>query len=236
MASAELQHISIIIPVLNEEGCLGVLLPHISKHSAMQGALEVLVVDGGSTDRTVAVAKAHGAKVVLGEKGRAKQMNLGAQKATGNILYFLHVDTLPPPHFDAQIVKAVQGGHQAGCFRMKFDDDSPFLRFFGWCTRINLLICRGGDQSLFICRALFTELGGFDAAYTVYEDNEFIGRVYQRVPFKIVPSTVTTSARRYRKKGVIRLQFHFGIIHLKHFLGYPPQALYGHYSKYCALN
>lgn len=233
MASEQKEHISIIIPVLNEEAYLGLVLQQISGESAHQGALEVLVVDGGSTDQTVAVAKANGAKVVHSEKGRAKQMNLGAQQASGSILYFLHVDTLPPPHFDAHILKAVQEGHQAGCFRMRFDDDRPFLRFFGWCTRINLLICRGGDQSLFIRSTLFAELGGFDTAYTVYEDNEFIGRIYKRVPFKVLPSRVTTSARRYRKKGMVRLQFHFGIIHLKHFLGAGPETLQAHYRNYC---
>jgi rSAM/selenodomain-associated transferase 2 len=234
MTSKQRDQISVIIPVLNEQEYMHHIFKHITQQKSKDGLLEIVVVDGGSTDQTVAVAKEYGAKVVQGQKGRAKQMNLGARVASGGILYFLHVDTLPPTHFDTSILTAIQEGHKAGCFQMRFDQDSNFLKFFGWCTRINLRVCRGGDQSLFISRSFFEELDGFNESYVIYEDNEFIGRIYRRTPFKILPDRVITSARRYREKGMVRLQFHFAMIHIKHFLGAPPEELHAYYRKHCS--
>lgn len=116
---------------------------------------------------------------------------------------------------------------------MRFDSPSLFLRFFGWCTRLNWRICRGGDQSLFIKKDLFVKMGGFNASYNIYEDNAFIGRLYDSGTFTILPQKVITSARRYESLGMVRLQWHYAIIHLKHFLGATPEALYRYYQKHC---
>ena len=231
----EVPNISIIIPVLNEEDYIQRVLATILENTRTDHVKEILVVDGGSTDQTVFFAQKFGARVISSEKGRAKQMNWGAKNASGDILYFLHVDSLPPKGFDTQILKVFEKGIRAGCFRLKFDSPSPFLGFFAWCTKINRPICRGGDQSLFVEKELFETLGGFDKNYKVYEDNEFIGRLYKKTPFKVINDYVETSARRYMEKGMVRLQYHFAMIHLKYYLGKGPENLYDYYRKNIAL-
>jgi len=223
--------ISIIIPVLNEESSIVKLLEYIRENSSNANIKEILVVDGGSTDGTKEVASKYDVLILHSEKGRARQMNLGANKAKGKVLYFLHADTFPPKNFDKIILSAVQKGNETGCFRMKFDSDSKFLSFFSWFSRINHKICRGGDQSLFITKELFNTSGGYDESYKIYEDNEFIGRLYNLTNFIILPDQVRTSARKYEQIGKFKLQFYFGIIHLKNYLGADPEQLYRYYKS-----
>ncbi|WP_190809927.1 TIGR04283 family arsenosugar biosynthesis glycosyltransferase [Flagellimonas sp. S3867] len=224
--------ISIIIPVLNEEGFIGDVLQHLGQTSSSFNIKEIICVDGGSTDKTVEVVKAHGGTVLQSKKGRARQMNFGAKHAQGEILYFLHADTLTPKHFDTTILNAIDEGHESGCFRMQFDTKNPILRFFAWLSHINHTLCRGGDQSLFIKRELFELNEGFNEDYLIYEDTEFITRLYRQTKFKVLSEAVITSARKYREKGWVRIQFHFGMIHLKNYLGAGPKELFQYYSKH----
>jgi len=223
--------ISIIIPVLNEEGHIGVLLSYLKHNSNSQNIKEIIVVDGGSRDRTLAIAKEADVKILHSEKGRAKQMNYGAKHAEGDVFYFLHVDTLPPKHFDVDILNSIEENAEAGCFRMKFDSKNKILRIFAWFTRINHKICRGGDQSLFVSKPLFQETKGFNEAYKIYEDTEFISRLYNSTKFTVLPRTVVTSARKYEEKGTVKLQYHFGVIHVKKHLGAGPEELYAYYKR-----
>jgi rSAM/selenodomain-associated transferase 2 len=223
--------ISVIIPVLNESAIIGNTLARIRENSSSRYIEEIIMVDGGSEDGTPEIAVKFGVRVIASEKGRAKQLNKGAQEANGEILYFLHADTVPPKDFDQSILEAVGVGHRVGCFQMRFDSQSRFLGFFAWFTRVNVRLCRGGDQSLFITKTLFNQSGGYNEDYLIFEDNEFIGRLYGMVAFKILPRHVKTSARRYEKRGKVRLQYYFGMIHLKNYLGAGPQQLYDYYRR-----
>lgn len=227
--------ISIIIPVLNEQTYIAPLLTYLRENSSAKNISEILVVDGGSTDDTLEIASDFGAKIGHSEKGRAKQMNVGARHAKGDILYFLHADTFPPKDFDRLILGSIGNGHEAGCFRMKFDTSNGFLSFFSWFSKINHIICRGGDQSLYVTKRLFRKTKGFNEDYIIYEDTEFVGRLYKKSDFKVLSQRVVTSARRYKRKGTVKLQYHFGIIHLKSILGAGPEELHDYYKRKIAI-
>ena len=195
--------ISIVIPVLNEAETIKELLQHISDNALAKSVTEIVVVDGGSDDRSREIVARFSDNSlmniipVISEKGRAKQMNVGAKKSTGSILYFLHADSFPPNGFDSLIISEVEKGNTAGCFRMKFDSNHPVLRVSQWFTRFNFKLCRGGDQSLFVTRNAFDELNGYNESYTIYEDCEFINRIYDKYKFVIINDHLTTSARKY---------------------------------------
>lgn len=223
--------ISIIIPVYNEKVQLPGLLGHLKKVSSGYVA-EIIIVDGESTDGTAEVVNLEKDLIyVKSERGRAVQMNMGAKRATSDILYFLHADSLPPEKFDSLIVEEVERGNKAGCFQMKFDMDHWWLNLMGYFTKVNHISCRGGDQSLFIQKELFDEIGGFNESYKIYEDNEIIGRLYKRKQFTIIKSWLTTSARLYEKMGVWNTQLLFAEIYWKRRLGASAEELYSHYSK-----
>lgn len=223
--------LSIIIPTLNEAQILGSLLKHLRNNSSEKNIREIIVVDGGSNDQTVEIAEAYRTKVIRSKRGRAHQMNVGSAHAAGELLYFLHADTFPPKDFDKIIVAAYHSGKETGCFRMAFDSNNIMLKTFAYLSRINHTLCRGGDQSLFISKSLFRKQRGFNENYLIYEDSEFITRLYRVTNFIVLPQKVTTSARKYREKGWLKVQFHFGMIHLKNYLGAGPEELYAYYSK-----
>jgi len=165
-------------------------------------------------------------------KGRAKQMNLGAKNATGNILYFLHADSFPPKNFDQHIINEIKKGNKAGCFRMQFDSNHWWLKLASWLTQFSWRACRGGDQSQFISKALFDEIGGYDESYIIYEDNILINELYARKEFVVINEKITTSARLYKKHGVWKLQYHFWTIYVKKWFGASADELFAYYKKY----
>ena len=232
--------ISIVIPVLNESENILKLLTHLSEEASAQNITEIIVVDGGSTDETSNLVEDFSEKsnlktfLISSEKGRAKQMNAGAKVATGEILYFLHADSFPPKNFDQYIQTSLNEGADAGSFRMKFDSNHPVLKVSQWFTQFNYKFCRGGDQSLFIKKDVFEQLQGYKESFIIYEDCEFINRIYAGYKFKVINAYLTTSARRYRKNGTAKLQYHFTMIHLKKLFGASPESLSNYYHKHIA--
>lgn len=224
--------ISVIIPVYNEEKTISKLLDYLFEIKNAEITNEIIVVDGGSKDKTIEVLKSFvDVKIFHSEKGRAKQMNFGAKKALSEILYFLHCDTFPPKKFDYDIVNQVQKGKLSGCFKMKFDHNHIVLKASQWFTRFNFQAFRGGDQSLFVEKQLFEKINGFKENLMIYEDNELISRLYKNSKFTVIQKNVTTSTRKYLKNGVWTLQFHFMMIHIKFWLGSSQKKLVAYYKK-----
>ena len=252
--------ISIIIPVFNEAETIGSLLQHLTTNSTATNIVDITVVDGGSTDDTEAIVskfissnnvenavpkvipldtdflKRNLAEtrinLIRSEKGRAKQMNSGAKYAKGTILYFLHADSFPPQNFDQLIINEVKNGQKAGCFRMQFDSNHWWLKTAGWLTQFHWRACRGGDQSQFLTKDLFDEIGGYNESYIIYEDNMLINELYARNQFSVINKKLTTSARLYRKHGIWKLQYHFWTIYVKKWFGASADELLAYYKKY----
>lgn len=220
--------ISIVIPVFNEEKTIASTVEKLQQPEVK----EIIVVDGGSTDMTISVAEQAGCIVIRSDrKGRAYQMNIGAALARSSILYFLHSDTIPPVGFAKKIIYALRQGADYGCFSLNFDEPSRILQFFARFTRLNLKWVRFGDQSLFVKKTLFSKIGGFDQALYVMEDQEIYNRLSKAGQFKLIDDPVQTSARKYRKIGVIKLQIIFSIIYTGYYMGMNQRTLLHFYKK-----
>lgn len=212
-------NISVIIPTFNEEKRLGDLLDYLKKNSG-DSILEVIIADGGSTDRTISITEKHDTNIVrCSRKGRAAQMNEGAEAAMGSVLYFLHADTNPPPYFGTYINQALRNGYPSGCFRLRFDDTHPALKMYGWFTRFPITLFRFGDQSLFVKKELFQKVGGYDESLVVMEDQKIVSKLKKRAEFKVLKQSVITSSRRYKLNGEIWLQIVFTLIVILYYMG-----------------
>lgn len=215
--------ISIIIPVLNEAGIIAKTL-----NSTQTGQnIEIIVSDGGSVDSTAEIAAKAGAKVINSPKGRALQMNSGASQATGEILLFLHADTILSPGYDSMIRQALQQTSTvAGAFELQIDGLDPGLRIIetavNWRSR--WLQMPYGDQAIFMPAKLFQQLGGFPEM-PIMEDFAIIQKLQAKGKINIVQLPVLTSARRWQKKGILKTTIINQLVILGYFLGVPPARL-----------
>jgi rSAM/selenodomain-associated transferase 2 len=217
--SADSATISIIIPVYNEEKAILEQLQYLSGCSR-DFPTEIIVVDGGSTDSTVLKVRGEGFTCLSSSgKGRAIQMNAGARFASGEILYFVHADSKPPKTFQKDIRNCIRRGHESGCYRFAFDSDHPLLKLNSYFTRFNRLMCRGGDQTLFITRPFFDALGGFREDYKIMEDFEFIRRVQNSGSFTIIPKDAVVSSRKYSDNSYLKVNVVNLIVFTMFFLG-----------------
>jgi rSAM/selenodomain-associated transferase 2/rSAM/selenodomain-associated transferase 1 len=229
---ADLEKVSVVIPALNEAS-------HIEHTVAavIQGNTgEILVVDGGSEDETVAKARTAGARVVVSRPGRARQMNAGASRATGNVLVFLHADTRLPSSYLSLVASALRDyGTAAGAFRFAVAEEFPGSKFLEWMTNLRARWRQMpyGDQALFLRRSLFEALGGF-ADLPILEDYEFVLRLRRSGRVVIVPQPALTSGRRWKRLGLLRTTMLNQWMILGYRLGWPPEKLAATYRQaYC---
>ncbi len=216
--------LSIIVPTYNEENTILDLLIHLN--DAKANSDELIVVDGGSSDHTVSVVRKNGFTCLESpQKGRAVQMNYGADYASGDILYFVHADTIPPASFRDDIKEAFSQGYKSGCYRYQFDVDHPLLKINAYCTRFDRLMCRGGDQTLFISRNLFEKLGGFREDYMIMEDYDLIQKIQSEAMFRIIPKNATVSARKYDNNSYFRVNFVNLVVFLMYLAGLSQETM-----------
>ena len=192
--------ISIVIPTLNEAEHLPVTLEKLRTNATEH---EIVIADGGSTDATVQIASAGGAKVICAEKGRSFQMNAGAKAAGGDIFLFLHADTQIRPTSLSQIENALRDVRVVGGgFARRFNSDSLFLR--GTCViaawRSSLFGLFLGDQGIFVRRDVFEKLGCFKEM-NLFEDVDFSRRLAKTGRTVTLRPAVISSARRFKKRG-----------------------------------
>lgn len=215
--------ISIIIPTLNEAGCLGETLAGLVD----QPGVEVIVADGGSQDRTVAVATAAGATVILAPLGRGRQQNAGARAAQGRVLLFLHADTRLPEGFAPLIREALdRPGIVAGAFRFAIAAEGWRFRLLehGANWRAVRLGLPYGDQALFLPAARFQAMGGF-RELPLLEDLELVRRLGKMGGLALLAIPALTSPRRWQRLGLVRTTILNQMILLGFFGGLSPARL-----------
>lgn len=194
---------SVIIPTLNEASRVADCVQSVR---TLAPRAQVIVADGGSTDATQQVAQKAGALIVQSGRGRGLQCNSGAQHARGDILLFLHVDTqLPHSTFDVLETCFSQDKVQIGTFRLRFDWPHPILRLYSLFSAIDSLFTRFGDQCIVVRKHFFYQLGGFPD-WPLFEDVALLQEARRRTRIYSFPATVVTSARRYRRYGVVGQQ------------------------------
>ncbi|MEA2078388.1 MAG: TIGR04283 family arsenosugar biosynthesis glycosyltransferase [Pseudomonadota bacterium] len=222
--------LSIIIPTLNEAGCIRDILRQLQALRA-QGH-EVILVDGGSCDETIALAQALVDQLLPAPAGRALQMNVGAQAAAGRVFWFLHADTRVPDKAARLIIEAVQHAGSWGRFDVRLSGDKGLLRLvermMNWRSRLTGVA--SGDQGIFVTRELFERVGGF-ADLPLMEDIDLSRRLKRQQWPVCLRDTLVTSSRRWEQKGILRTIALMWYLRLAYFLGVPAARLAMHYDR-----
>ncbi|MFQ5667209.1 MAG: TIGR04283 family arsenosugar biosynthesis glycosyltransferase [Candidatus Binatia bacterium] len=215
--------LSVIVPTLNEADGL----PGALQRARRGGVLEIIVVDGGSRDATRTLAASLADLVITAPTGRAAQMNAGALRARGDILLFLHADTLLPDGFaEAVMSTCARPGVVGGRFDVELDPATPLLHLtaalMNWRSRLTGIAT--GDQAIFVRRDVFARLGGFKQI-PLMEDIDMSRRLKRAGHVVCLRQRVITSARRWHKNGVARTIALMWALRLLYFLGVPPARL-----------
>jgi rSAM/selenodomain-associated transferase 2 len=219
--------VAAVAPTLNEAadiaGALQALLA--------QGFAPVIVVDGGSDDATLDVARSiPGVLAFAAARGRSSQMNAGAVASDVEALVFVHADTRLPAGALALISQALSDPEVVGgSFRLAFDRPHPLLAISSWFSRFDSYWTTFGDQALFVRRSVFEAVGGFPD-WPLLEDVELRRRLLIAGRFVKLPAAVTTSARRFAADGVLRRRFANAVILALHALGAPASRLQRWYN------
>jgi rSAM/selenodomain-associated transferase 2 len=221
--------ISVIVPVLDEaagiQAALAPLQPLRSRGH------QVIVVDGGSTDATLALARPLADRVLCAPRGRGSQMNAGAQAANGDALLFLHADTLIPPDADELVSRAL-AGHRWGRFDVRIDSPHPLLPMVALMMnlRSRLTGIATGDQAIFATRTAFESAGGY-LSIGLMEDVALSARLKRAGAPACLPQKAVTSGRRWERHGVLRTIVLMWKLRLMYSLGADPQRLARIYAR-----
>jgi rSAM/selenodomain-associated transferase 2 len=211
--------LTVIVPVLNEAAAITAAIRSAS------GADEIIVVDGGSTDATRAIAASLGARVVECAAGRGRQLSRGAEVATGDVLLFLHADTTLPRGFREQVEAALSAAGW-GRFDVQFDRGGPLLRLIAWLisTRSRISRVATGDQAIFLKKRVFDQVGGIREP-ELFEDVDLCRRLKRVAAMGVPDDPVVTSARRWREGGVWRTTFLMWTLKSLYLMGVPAGRL-----------
>jgi rSAM/selenodomain-associated transferase 2 len=215
--------VSIIVPALNEASQIEKTILALK---GLKGEKEILVIDGGSEDETVAVARESGAIVRESARGRGAQQHAGACEARGQILWFVHADTIPPPHALTDLLAALQDPSVAGGnFGLAFDGTSraarrltaiyPALRWLNLCY---------GDSGIFVRRAVYDAIGGF-RPFALFEDLDLLKRLRRAGRFVHLKTRIVTSSRRFESKNFAGVWLHWTALQVLYWGGVPPDVL-----------
>lgn len=224
--------ISIVVPVFNEAPLIRSFLLHLRRQAPQA---EIIVADGGSRDGTAEIAAAFCDRVVRSECNRARQMNAGARRALGDVLWFLHADTQVPTRALEKIEQALAMRNVAGGYFRIHLPRSDFVYRLTDCFAHYaglLLRIRCGDHGIFCRREIFEELGGFPET-PVMEDVEFFRMISESGRMQVVPQYLTVSPRRYELIGPWRLTISYGLIATLYALGAPLSLLARIYRQWC---
>lgn len=196
--------VSVIVPTLDEETTIVRALDHLA---AQRPPVQVIVADGGSRDATVALARSHraGATVVVAPRGRARQMNAGAERADGELLVFLHADTRLPPGAGAALASLTRRPEVAGAnFALRFDGPGAFPRLLGaWYAAQRRWGVFYGDSVIVVRASAFRRLGGYPDV-PIMEDLLMARALARLGPTRCLPGPAVTSGRRWRRQGIPR--------------------------------
>jgi rSAM/selenodomain-associated transferase 2 len=218
--------ITVIVPALNEAAAIREAIS--TTVTRLPGA-RVVVVDGGSTDATCAIARDAGADVVASARGRGVQCHSGAMVAVTEWLLFLHADTTLPPNANVLVASFIRRADtQVATFRLRFDQPGLFLRACSSLTRFDSVFTRFGDQGILIRRAYYHDLGGFPP-WPLFEDVALLQRARRRAKIHSLPAAVTTSARRFQAHGHLRQQWQNARLLLRYLSGTSPHILAAEY-------
>ncbi len=222
--------LSVVMPALNEaphvRGALGALQP------ARHHGAEVLLVDGGSRDATRCQALDLCDRVLRSPPGRARQMQCGAEHARGEVLWFVHADTVVPVDAWRHIAAAVAGGAGWGRFDVRLDSDLLALRVVERLMNLRSRLTRicTGDQAVFVTRSAFDAVGGMPMQ-PLMEDVELSARLKAHAPMAAIGVPVRTSARRWQRDGVCRTVLLMWALRLGYWLGVRPERLHAWYYR-----
>jgi rSAM/selenodomain-associated transferase 2 len=222
--------LSIIVPVLDEEARIGAALQALAPFRT-RGA-EVIVADGGSRDRTMETARPLADRVIDAPRGRAAQMNAGAAAASGDVLMFLHADTVLPPEADVLMLEGLRGTvWQWGRFDVRIEGRSPLLAvvsgFMNWRSLITGIAT--GDQAIFVTRAAFATAGHFPDI-PLMEDVALSKRLKRVSRPLCLTARVIVSGRRFDERGAVRIILLMWRLRLEYWLGVPPATLARRYG------